>query len=269
MDGVSFREPEWQVGTQGAERELAVSGDWIARETGLRDAAVAGEVLSAAREAKRILLSGRALGRWDSALVVFIRELRAAATALPSPIEIDAGSLPVAVRRLLALAGSSTAQAGERAGRYGLLTRMGRLTIRSGAEAVATAEMVGEMVTRGAAAIAGRTRARAGDLLLLMAEAGAGALLIVAICNGLVGAILAFIGAVQLRRFGAGVYVADLVAIATVREMAAVMTAIVMAGRTGGAYAAHIATMQGNEEIDALRTLGIPVSDYLVLPRIA
>jgi phospholipid/cholesterol/gamma-HCH transport system permease protein len=105
-------------------------------------------------------------------------------------------------------------------------------------------------------------------VLLLMREAGANALIIVAVCNGLIGGILAFVGAVQLRRFGAQIYVADLVGIAMVREMAAVMTAIVMAGRTGGAYAAQIATMQGNEEIDALRVLGIPVHDYLVLPRV-
>ena len=83
-----------------------------------------------------------------------------------------------------------------------------------------------------------------------------------------VGGILAFVGAVQLRRFGADVYVANLVGVAVVREMAALMTAIVMAGRTGGAYAAEIASMQGSEELDALRVVGIAVPDYLVLPRV-
>lgn len=72
----------------------------------------------------------------------------------------------------------------------------------------------------------------------------------------------------QLRKFAAGAYVANLVGLATVREMAAVMTAIVMSGRTGGAYAARIATMKGNEEIDALEVMGIPVLDYLVLPAV-
>src|SRR4029450_13992267 len=113
----------------------------------------------------------------------------------------------------------------------------------------------------------GRARTRAVDVLLLMKESGPSALVIVAIVNGLVGAILAFVGAVQFRKFGAGIYVADLVGIAVVREMAAVMTAIVMAGRTGGAYAAHIATMQGNEEIDALKTFGIPAFVFLVMTR--
>jgi phospholipid/cholesterol/gamma-HCH transport system permease protein len=101
-----------------------------------------------------------------------------------------------------------------------------------------------------------------------MREAGAGALGIVAIVNSLVGGILAFVGAQQLKRFGAGIYITDLLGVAIIREMAPIMTAIVMAGRTGGAYAAQIATMEGNEEIDALRVLGIPPFQYLVFPRI-
>src|SRR5262249_37183544 len=107
------------------------------------------------------------------------------------------------------------------------------------------------------------------DVAKQLIDAGAGALPIVAVVNVLVGAILAFIGAVQLARFGAGDYIADLVGIAVVREMAPIMTAIVMAGRTGGAYAAEIAMMQGSEEIDALHVTGIPPFAYLVLPRMA
>ena len=93
-------------------------------------------------------------------------------------------------------------------------------------------------------------------------------LIIVSVVNFLIGAILAFVGAVQLRKFAADIFVANLVGLAVVREMAAVMTAIVMAGRTGGAYAARIATMQGNEELDALEVVGIPVSDYILLPSV-
>ena len=83
----------------------------------------------------------------------------------------------------------------------------------------------------------------------------------------LVGVIFAFVGVMQLGRFGAGIYVADLVAVAMVREIAAIMTAIIMAGRSGAAFAAELGTMKVNEEIDALRTLGLNVMDYLVLPR--
>jgi len=79
--------------------------------------------------------------------------------------------------------------------------------------------------------------------------------------------IFAFVGVMQLNQFGAGIYTADLVAVAMVREMAPIMTGIIMAGRTGAAYAAHLGTMKVNEEIDALTTLGINPMDFLVLPR--
>jgi phospholipid/cholesterol/gamma-HCH transport system permease protein len=85
--------------------------------------------------------------------------------------------------------------------------------------------------------------------------------------SALVGLILAFVGAVQLLMFGAQIYVANLVGIAIVRVMGPIMTGIIMAGRTGAAFAAELGTMQVNEEIDALRTLGISPMEFLVLPR--
>jgi phospholipid/cholesterol/gamma-HCH transport system permease protein len=83
----------------------------------------------------------------------------------------------------------------------------------------------------------------------------------------LVGLILAFVGAIQLQQFGASIYVADLVGIAMVREMGAMMTAIVMAGRTGASYAAQLGSMKVSQEIDALTTMGISPLEFLVLPR--
>ena len=100
-----------------------------------------------------------------------------------------------------------------------------------------------------------------------MQQCGAQALPIVTLIGFLIGLILAFMGAVQLLRFGATIYVADLVALAMVREMGAVMTAVVMAGRTGAAFAAQLGTMKVTEEIDALRTLGLSPIEFLVLPR--
>jgi phospholipid/cholesterol/gamma-HCH transport system permease protein len=128
--------------------------------------------------------------------------------------------------------------------------------------------LVGDAVLRGALALVGRSGMRAKDLIEAMYDAGVGALSIVALVGLLVGGILAFIGASELSKFGAGVYVANLVAVGMVREMAALVTAIIMAGRTGGAYAAQIAAMEGAQEIDALRALGIPVFDYLILPKV-
>ena len=97
---------------------------------------------------------------------------------------------------------------------------------------------------------------------------GPRAVLIVSLISFLIGLILAFVGAAQLKLFGAHVYVASLVAIAAIRIMGAMMTGIIMAGRTGAAYAATIGTMQVNEELDALRGMGISGTDFLVLPRL-
>jgi phospholipid/cholesterol/gamma-HCH transport system permease protein len=113
----------------------------------------------------------------------------------------------------------------------------------------------------------GKARVRPSDLLLTMQECGAQALPIVSLISILVGLILAFIGAVQLKIFGAQIYVASLVGIGMVRALAAVMTGIIMAGRTGASFAAQLGTMQVNEEIDALKTLGISPMEFLVLPR--
>jgi phospholipid/cholesterol/gamma-HCH transport system permease protein len=114
----------------------------------------------------------------------------------------------------------------------------------------------------------GHRQFRTKDLGTVTADCSARAVPIVTVVNLLVGAILAFVGAVQLVKFGAGIYVADLVGIAVAREMAAIITAVVMAGRTGAAFAAELATMQANEEIDALEVLGLNAVDFLVLPRV-
>lgn len=126
----------------------------------------------------------------------------------------------------------------------------------------------GELAISSVQALTGDWHVRRADWLRVLSASSAEALPIVLVVNCLVGAILAFVGAVQLVKFGAGIFVADLVAIALAREMAAVITAVVMAGRTGAAFAAEIATMQVNEEIDALRVLGLDPVAYLALPRV-
>src|SRR5262249_33897937 len=109
---------------------------------------------------------------------------------------------------------------------------------------------------------------RGSDFLLVLQQCGADALPIVTLISAIVGMILAFVGAVQLRQFGAGVYVADLVAIAMAREMGCLMTGIILSGRTGAAFAAQLGTMKVTEEVDALRTFGFAPMQFLVLPRV-
>ena len=127
---------------------------------------------------------------------------------------------------------------------------------------------VGDVALSFARLTRGQTRLRGQDLLLLVQECGAQALPIVTLISFLVGLILAFVGALQLQQFGAQIYVADLVGLGMAREMGAMMTGIIMAGRTGAAFAAQLGTMTVNEEIDALKTFGISPIDFLVLPRV-
>ena len=114
----------------------------------------------------------------------------------------------------------------------------------------------------------GRAIWRRKDFWFIFGDCSYKAVGIIALVSFLVGLILAFVGALQLRTFGAGIYVASMVALGMTRIMAAIMVGIIMAGRTGSSYAATLGTMQGNEEIDALKTLGIKISDYLVTPRL-
>lgn len=106
------------------------------------------------------------------------------------------------------------------------------------------------------------------DLLAEMEKAGPRAVPIVCLISFIVGMIIAFVGNMQLKMFGAEIYVAALVAISMVRILGAIMTGIIMAGRTGASYAAEIASMSANEEIDALKTMGGNPIEFLVLPRV-
>jgi phospholipid/cholesterol/gamma-HCH transport system permease protein len=101
-----------------------------------------------------------------------------------------------------------------------------------------------------------------------MQQCGAMAVPIVSLSSFLVGLTLAYTGAIILRQFGGDIWVADIVGLSTLREMGAVMTGVVLAGRTGAAFAAQLGNMKAGEEIDALETLGIAPVEFLVLPRL-
>jgi phospholipid/cholesterol/gamma-HCH transport system permease protein len=252
----------WSALAQSGATIVSLSGDWIGRDTGVEPGAPA-RVLAVGGQG--LAFEAPTLGHWDSALLAFLSTLRSDARAAGKTFD-DAG-LPGPARLLLTLV-SDPAPAQPPMLRPPLLDRVGFQAIGLFAESVEIATLIGNTCLRSGAALCRRAGMRGGDLVEAMRDAGPAALAIVAVVNLLVGGILAFVGAVQLRRFGADIYVASLVGISVVREMAALMTAIIMSGRTGGAYAAQIATMQGNEEIDALRVVGIPVFDYLVLPRV-
>jgi phospholipid/cholesterol/gamma-HCH transport system permease protein len=253
--------PTWKR-LRAPDRDVfALGGDWIA-QSGRIPAFPADGVAG-----RTVAFDTVGLGRWDTGLIEFLWDAkRAAATA---GVAIDSSSLPDSARKLLGLLPDKLPEPPPPPRRrFRPFYWVGGKTIGIFTEAGVLSEMLGATAKGGALALAARARIRAVDLLANIRDAGPEALVIVGVVNFLVGAILAFVGAVQLRKFAADIFVADLVGLAVVREMAAVMTAIIMSGRTGGAYAARIATMRGNEELDALEVVGIPVSDYIILPSV-
>jgi len=207
------------------------------------------------------------LTAWDSALVTFLLEL--IDFGAQRQIIVDQGGLPEGLRRLLHLATAVPERQGARreAIREPFLDRIGKETLALIASVGDLLGFIGEAILALMKLLRGQARFRPVELMLLIQECGAQALPIVTLICFLVGAILAFIGAVQLAMFGAQIYVANLVGMAMTLEMGAMMTAIIMAGRTGAAFAARLGTMTVNEEIDALTTLGLSPMEFLVVPR--
>ncbi len=245
---------------------IGLEGSWRISH-GLHSLQEIEQEVASAPGLRRIVFDCEKLTGWDSNLVAFV--LKVMDYGSGKNIEVVKEGLPEGVLKLLALATAVPEQKDARktSARVPLLAGIGGKTV---AAISAIAEMVSFL---GAISLAflklfgGKARFRRVDLVLFIQECGAQALPIVSLISVLVGLILAFVGAVQLRMFGAQIYVADLVGIGMTREMGAMMSAIIMAGRTGAAYAAQLGTMQVNEEIDALQTLGLSPVEFLVLPR--
>jgi len=216
---------------------------------------------------KRLALEDAGLESWDSALVTFVHEAAAAASRLG--VDVDASGLPEGARRLLGLALAVKPHVEPGVLEDDALTaRVGRVALRAWGTAGDALTFLGETALALGLLLGGRARFRRLDLLHALEATGVSALGIVALINFLIGAVLAFVGAVQLQQFGAAIYVADLVGIAVFRELGPLMTGFVMAGRTGAAFAATLGTMTVNEEVDALRTMGLRPAEFLVLPRV-
>jgi phospholipid/cholesterol/gamma-HCH transport system permease protein len=182
---------------------------------------------------------------------------------------VDKEVLPQGLQRLLSLASAVPERKGARreSKRIPFLERIADISIEGWRSLLEMLEFFGEVTVAFTRLVTGKSRFPKSDFLSIIQENSAQALPIVSLISLLVGMIFAFVASIQLQMFGAQIYVADIVGIAMVRVMSAIMTGIIMAGRTGAAFAAQLGTMQTNEEIDALKTLGISPMEFLVLPR--
>jgi len=253
--------------TRDATVVLRISGSW-SLQGGLPSVAeVEGYVVSVPRP-MGLSFDTRGLTIWDSSLLTFLSKV--AELCQRQRITMDRSGLPSGVCRLLDLAEAVPERKGARKETVAplLLERIGNTTIATAGAAVETLTFLGEMTVAFARLLRMKARYRASDLFLLIQECGAQALPIITLISFLVGVILAFVGAVQLKQFGGQIYVADLVGIAMMREMGAMMTAVIMAGRTGAAFAARLGTMKVTQEIDAFTAAGFSALEFLVLPRV-
>lgn len=206
------------------------------------------------------------LDKWDTYLLVFLRQL--IKICIKQEINVTYSTLPSGVQRLLVLSNRvEIHKKSEPSSSRSFVTQVGVFTLDIVHKGEAFVAFIGEIILECFALLRGKSPFRWRDFFYFVQAAGAEALPIISLISILVGIILAFVGAVQLQMFGAQIYVANLVGLAMVMEMGAMMSGIIMAGRTGAAYAAQLGTMQVNEEIDALLTLGISPVGFLVLPR--
>lgn len=247
------------------QQRLSFEGDWTVEQDCPAFTQLAASLADAAPGA--LTCEAESLADWDSALPSFL--LQCHRYCQEQEIDFDTSALPEGAQRLLKVA---TAVKPIQRPAETRPTLAERLDPRAGlAKITDTIEEHLAFIGEGTIALArlatGRANTRRSDFVNFIYQAGPDAFGIITLTSFLVGMILAYLGAAQLAQFGAQIYVANLVTVGMLREMGALMTAVVMAGRTGAAYAAQLGTMQTQEEIDAIVTLGISPVEFLVLPR--
>ncbi len=237
----------------------------------------------------RVGFDATQLENWDIGLAAALWQLQG--QLLARGVDVQAQGLPEGLRAVLQIAAPALASAAvgvaDSASPFALAHRacsdqhqplvvrqVTRPTAPASAPAAAAAAAVvtitffGEVLLALVRLLRGRSKLRAADVLEQMDQTGPRSLPIVLLTCALLGLMLAYMGGAQLARIGAAGFLADVVTVGMVRELAGLMTGIILAGRVGAAFAAQLATMKAGEEIDALRVLGVDPIAHLVLPRL-
>jgi phospholipid/cholesterol/gamma-HCH transport system permease protein len=245
---------------------IVLEGDWTLRST-LPAEHLLQSAVDVCANVDTISFNTQQLQHWDTRLLIFLQKVIAAAQQAAVDLELD--GLPSGVHDLLHLSQAvderTDAKRNQQKQSFLLGIGLSVADVFAGCQQAFT--FVGEFVLSLLAWLRGQSQFRAVDFWEHLQDCGPRALGIVALISILVGLILAFVGSIQLSMFGAEIYIANLVGLGMLREMGAMMTGIIMAGRTGATYAAQLGAMQANGEIDALKTMGISPMGYLVLPR--
>ena len=249
---------------EGDSAVLQIAGDWLLSETRTNSKEI---IASIPKNLSKLSFETSSLGTYDSALVCML--LKCYEFCKEQNIDVDLESLPEGPHELLKLAVAVPEVSAEKMDSgWNLFNKVGSRAIKFMDAVAKQCGFVGELTIASLNALRGKARYRTSDLLSIIQSSGPEALPIVALISFLVGLILAFVGAIQLAKYGSEIFVADLVGIAMVREMGAMMVGIVMSGRTGASFAAELGSMKVNEEISAFQTFGISPMEFLVFPRV-
>ncbi|MDG2046680.1 MAG: ABC transporter permease [Halioglobus sp.] len=259
-------QPEYTLAREASGTStLSFSGNWAQGHSTASFSGLQSELQSSRPE--RLTIDGTSLGAWDSIFMAFL--LRCHDYCHTEGIALENRNMPAGVVKLLAVATAVQPFQPGSDNQHSWLSNinLGQLLGKVTRNMRESLSFTGEVTIALSRLIRGKANTRFTDFWSFCWQAGPNAFAIITLTSILVGMILGYLGAVQLKQFGAEIYVANLVVIGMLREMGVLMTAVVMAGRTGAAYAAQLGTMQTNEEIDAITTMGISPIEFLVLPR--
>ena len=255
------------VATKSGATSLAAHGRWTLDELGELEER-AREIASAVRG--KAVFDARRIEALDSAGAWLMFRLFGAWQARGIDVEVQGLKAEHAtLLRLVASSDRAVEVAPDENILLVVLTRMGRAfdrAMRDGRDLIA---FNGAIFSTAAAALVGRSRLRLVPTLVHLEQVGFNALPIVSLISFLIGVVMAYQGASQLQKFGAEIFVVDLVGVSVLREIGILLTAIVVAGRSGSAFTSQIGSMKMQQEIDALRVIGIDPIEALVLPRVA
>lgn len=250
----------WLVDERGWTLQL--QGDWRGAAVTLRSGGPEPE-LSAGAQVK---VDTGVMSHWDAGTAPALWRLMAPLRR--QGVEFDLQALPEAVQAALELALPKPDAAPDTLPHESAAAGVWQGLRVWGRDAMLTAAFVGEVLLALLRLLRGKAVIRWSDYGRLVDQTGPMSLPIVSLTCFLIGLMLAYMGGAQLERIGGQTYIADVVTVGVVRELAGLMTGVILAGRVGAAFAAQLGTMKANEEIDALRALGIDPVEYLVLPRV-
>ena len=256
--------PQLKCSENGGEVSVIISGVWLLSSPERPRLLQRWESLLNQEGSKVFNFSCMKSVKWDTSLVVFLREALRVLEKQRKVVNLD--GLPEGLRKLLELSKGREVSR-EKSEIEDLAENIEEFANDLPNYFVEPLTFLGAVIISFFNLLTGRSVMRWNDFIESARKCGASALPIVTLISFLTGLTMAFVGSVQLEKFNAKIYVADLVSLAMVREMGALMVGIIMAGRTGASFAAELGNMKLNEEIDSLRTFGISPISFLVLPR--